>query len=70
MKTANCPLCGWYGKLTEHHTIWPRRKYHNHPKRHDLTIYICRECHDMVHDYYEHTRYRAPNAPVQELWQL
>lgn len=55
----HCPLCGHFTLLTVHHAIWPRRRYINHPKRDEMTIRICRECHDMVHDYYDQTRYKT-----------
>jgi len=53
-----CPLCGHRGVVTQHHAIWPRRIYHRHPMREILIILICRECHDMIHYHYDHTRYK------------
>lgn len=67
-KKGHCPLCGWYGRLTEHHSLWPRRRYVNHPKHHVLTTLICRACHDLIHGHYDRTRYG--DQTTDEVWTL
>lgn len=54
---AICPICGWFGKLTKHHALWPRKEWAWHPLRDVLIIWLCRECHDMVHQHYFVTQY-------------
>lgn len=60
-KVGICVLCGWYGNLTVHHTLWPRAKWVRHPMREVLKVHICRECHDLIHRHYYETQYSDPN---------
>lgn len=53
-----CPLCAHYGLLTLHHAVWPRRKWQGKKIRDILVIYLCRECHDSVHQLHDQTRYK------------
>jgi hypothetical protein len=52
-KFGICLLCGVEENLTVHHTLWPRKKWINHPLREELKVLICRECHDAIHDYWK-----------------
>ncbi len=67
-KWGICPTCGIETYRTEHHTIWPRRKYASHPMREKLTILLCQECHQAIHDYWrihnsDNTRYDTEKIP-------
>lgn len=47
-----CAICSWHGPLTRHHSLFPRRKYRNHPLHSKLVIHICWPCHQMINDYF------------------
>ena len=54
-----CPLCGFRIKLTLHHLIprkvHRRKRFAKQYSREELNrgIYICRQCHNGVHDRYD-----------------
>lgn len=51
-KAGVCPLCGYIGKLTVHHSVWPRRDVPAKIRK-EYTLLICRDCHDVLHIFIE-----------------
>ena len=50
MAQGVCGICGFVGKLTKHHSIWPRRQHQRDSYRARYIIRVCRDCHTMIHD--------------------
>ncbi len=72
-KTGQCPLCGRWVPLTFHHLI--PRKVHRRPRfKNTLSkaelnqgIFICRLCHDGIHDRYDEMTLALEFATLDKL---
>ena len=50
-----CFLCGRHGVLHRHHCLHGSRR--KAADKYDLTVYLCPECHQRLHDHGEGDRY-------------
>lgn len=54
---GTCVTCHRHTPLTKHHLVpkkqHKKKKYLDKDADRDAVIYICRQCHDGIHDFYD-----------------
>jgi uncharacterized protein YlaI len=48
-RERQCFVCGRQGELDVHHT-WHGHSNRKNATDYGLTVYLCRDCHSMIHD--------------------